>query len=108
MARRRNLPVLTSVELHNFSLYRNNRHLKIPVRRGVFCLAGANGMGKSSFLAAVNFAARRARELGLRMDITMGSGWPYGGSHITPELAAWGPLLVFGSLATARWGNIRT
>jgi DNA repair exonuclease SbcCD ATPase subunit len=56
VARSRNLPVLTRVELHNFSLYKNNRNLEIPVRRGVFCLAGANGMGKSSFLAAVNFA----------------------------------------------------
>jgi lipopolysaccharide export system permease protein len=28
--------------------------------------------------------------------------------HITPELAAWAPLIGFGSLAVARWGNIRT
>ena len=28
--------------------------------------------------------------------------------HITPELAAWAPLIVFGSLAVARWGNVRT
>jgi lipopolysaccharide export system permease protein len=28
--------------------------------------------------------------------------------HITPELAAWAPLMGFGSLAVARWGNIRT
>ena len=42
------------------------------------------------FLAAVNSTARTAHELGLRMDMTMGSGWPYGGPHITPELAAEG------------------
>ncbi|MDR3674146.1 MAG: glycosyl hydrolase, partial [Acidobacteriota bacterium] len=41
-------------------------------------------------LAAVSFTARRAHKLGLRMDMTMGSGWPYGGPHITPELAAEG------------------
>ena len=41
-------------------------------------------------LSAVSFTARRAHELGLRMDITIGSGWPYGGPHITPELAAEG------------------
>ncbi|HTS71269.1 MAG TPA: glycosyl hydrolase [Terriglobia bacterium] len=41
-------------------------------------------------LTAVGFAARRAHELGLRMDMTMGSGWPYGGPHITPDLAAEG------------------
>jgi lipopolysaccharide export system permease protein len=28
--------------------------------------------------------------------------------HITPEQAAWTPLMLFGSLAVARWGNIRT
>jgi len=39
-------------------------------------------------LAAVNFTARRAHALGLRMDMTMGSGWPFGGPHITRELAA--------------------
>jgi lipopolysaccharide export system permease protein len=28
--------------------------------------------------------------------------------HIAPDLAAWAPLIGFGSLAVARWGNIRT
>jgi lipopolysaccharide export system permease protein len=28
--------------------------------------------------------------------------------HISPELSAWAPLIGFGSLAAARWGNIRT
>jgi lipopolysaccharide export system permease protein len=28
--------------------------------------------------------------------------------HITAEQAAWAPLVLFGSLAVARWGNIRT
>ncbi len=40
------------------------------------------------FLHAVSDVAITARELGLRMDMTMGSGWPFGGPHITPELAA--------------------
>lgn len=40
------------------------------------------------FLAAVRSTARTARRLGLRMDMTMGSGWPYGGPHITADLAA--------------------
>jgi hypothetical protein len=40
------------------------------------------------FLEKVGFAAQKARALGLRMDITIGSGWPYGGPYITPELAA--------------------
>jgi len=39
-------------------------------------------------LAAVGSTARTARGLGLRMDMTMGSGWPFGGPYITPDLAA--------------------
>lgn len=51
----RNLPVLRNVGLRYFSLYRNQRRLSVDVNRGVFCLAGANGLGKSTFLAAINF-----------------------------------------------------
>jgi len=40
------------------------------------------------FLEKVGFVSRRARELGLRMDVTIGSGWSYGGPYITPELAS--------------------
>jgi hypothetical protein len=40
------------------------------------------------FLDAIRFTARRSRELGLRMDVTLGSGWSFGGPHITPDLAA--------------------
>jgi hypothetical protein len=40
------------------------------------------------FLEKVAFTARKARELGLRMDVTVGSGWSYGGPYITRELAA--------------------
>src|SRR5258705_6942821 len=34
------------------------------------------------FLDALRFVGEKARELGLRMDLTLGSGWPYGGPHI--------------------------
>ncbi len=40
------------------------------------------------FLDAIAFTAREARALGLRMDLTIGSGWSYGGPYITPELSA--------------------
>jgi hypothetical protein len=40
------------------------------------------------FLDAVAFANRTARSLGLRVDITLGSGWPYGGPHTTLVLSA--------------------
>ena len=44
--------------------------------------------GSAAFLADLRFAADRAHELGLRFDLTLGSGWPFGGPHITNELAA--------------------
>ena len=41
-----------------------------------------------AFLADLRFAAERANELGLRFDLTLGSGWSFGGPHITADLAA--------------------
>lgn len=41
-----------------------------------------------AFLAKVKFTSRKAHELGLRMDVTIGSGWSYGGPYITENLAA--------------------
>ena len=38
----------------------------------------------TEFLDRIAFTSRRARELGLRMDLTIGSGWSFGGPHITP------------------------
>jgi hypothetical protein len=40
------------------------------------------------FLDRIGFVARTARELPLRMDVTLGSGWSFGGPYITPSLAA--------------------
>lgn len=40
------------------------------------------------FLGALRFAAETGRGLGLRVDLTLGSGWPFGGPHIPLSLAA--------------------
>ena len=40
------------------------------------------------FLDALKFTGEKARQLGLRMDLTLGSGWPYGGPHIPISEAA--------------------
>jgi hypothetical protein len=40
------------------------------------------------FLDALQFTAAKAHELGLRFDLTLASGWPYGGPHIPIERAA--------------------
>ncbi len=41
-----------------------------------------------AFLDAVRFTAAKAKELGMRVDVTLGSGWPYGGPHIPVTRAA--------------------
>ncbi len=45
------------------------------------------------FIDALRFTAAKARELGLRMDLTLGSGWPYGGPQV-PVYQAAGKLRV--------------
>ncbi|MGE0104150.1 MAG: glycosyl hydrolase [Blastocatellales bacterium] len=40
------------------------------------------------FLDALKFTGLKARELGLRVDLTVGSGWPYGGPTVPIDRAA--------------------
>jgi hypothetical protein len=40
------------------------------------------------FLDMIGFVAAKAKEIGLRFDLTLGSGWPYGGPMFTREEAA--------------------
>ena len=40
------------------------------------------------FLDMVHFTSEKARELGLRMDMTLCSGWPYGGPYVTAAHAS--------------------
>ena len=53
----------------------------------------ANGLVNEPFLSGpmldnVGYAASEGRRLGLRVDVTLGSGWPYGGPATTPAEAA--------------------
>jgi hypothetical protein len=53
----------------------------------------AKGLVNEPFLSSpmlenVAYAAREARSLGLRLDVTLGSGWPYGGPATTLAEAA--------------------
>lgn len=50
------LPRVRKVELRSFSLYSSAPIITVDIPEGVFCLAGANGLGKSTFLTAVNYA----------------------------------------------------
>ena len=49
------LPILLQVKLENFSLYNLTPNITVNFAKGVYCLAGANGLGKSTFLAALNY-----------------------------------------------------
>ncbi len=40
------------------------------------------------FLEALRFTAEKAKELGLRFDLTLGSGWPFGGPQVPIDQAA--------------------
>ena len=40
------------------------------------------------YLEALRFVSAKARELGLRMDLTLGSGWPFGGPQISVNQAS--------------------
>ncbi len=40
------------------------------------------------YIDALRFVSAKARELGLRMDLTVGSGWPYGGPQVSIDDAA--------------------
>lgn len=50
------LPRPQRLVLYNFSLYDQASTIEAEFGDGVFCLAGANGLGKSTFLAALNYA----------------------------------------------------
>lgn len=58
------------------------------------------------FFEALRFTTARAQKLGLRVDLTLGSGWPFGGPKIPRELAA--PRIRVEPLsrpAQLRWGE---
>jgi hypothetical protein len=44
--------------------------------------------GSPEYLEMLRFAAEHATALGMRVDLTLGSGWPFGGPNIPIELAA--------------------
>lgn len=49
-------PQISRVQLHAFSLYSVQPNISLQLANGVTCLAGANGIGKSTFLATLNYA----------------------------------------------------
>lgn len=49
-------PRIQQIEINHFSLFTKQSHIKIDASKKVFCLAGANGLGKSTFIAILNYA----------------------------------------------------
>ncbi|MBC2845067.1 AAA family ATPase [Winogradskyella flava] len=49
-------PVITKVIINHFSLYSKQNLIEIDMDKSVFCLAGANGLGKSTFITILNYA----------------------------------------------------
>ena len=50
------LPKIERLIIRHMSLYRQMPLIDVEFGDGVFCLAGANGLGKSTFLAILNFS----------------------------------------------------
>ena len=47
---------IEKVIIRNFSLYpKNNAVVNESINKGVYCLAGANGLGKTTFLNIINY-----------------------------------------------------
>ena len=57
------------------------------------------------FLGDLRFVSDQAKELGLRFDLTLGSGWPFGGPHI-PITEAAGRLKVTRAQVPAGAGSL--
>ena len=53
-----NFPKIQNVIIRNFSIYSKNGkvcEINEKIDEGVYCLAGANGLGKTTFLNALNY-----------------------------------------------------
>lgn len=54
------LPQITGFELNFFDLYTRNPNASISLNKNIFCLIGANGLGKSTFLNTLLYAITAA------------------------------------------------
>jgi DNA repair exonuclease SbcCD ATPase subunit len=54
-ARKLQFPVIRRIRLSHFSLYTLKDQIDFKISDGVLCLAGANGLGKSTFLQVVTY-----------------------------------------------------
>lgn len=50
------LPKIQEIVIDEFSLYKLKSEIVLDMNDGVFCLAGANGLGKSTFISILSYA----------------------------------------------------
>ena len=50
-----NFPIVRRIRLSHFSLYNLQDHIEFSIQPGTTCLAGANGLGKSTFFQIINY-----------------------------------------------------
>lgn len=58
--RKISLPRLSKVALENFDIYSRKPNAVASIERDIFCVIGANGLGKSTLLNTINFAVTGA------------------------------------------------
>lgn len=51
-----NFPIIKNIKINHFDIYRKKKYIDIDIDKNVFCLVGANGLGKSTFITIVNYA----------------------------------------------------
>lgn len=49
-------PEIKRIEINNFSLFKKTQNISLENNKKVFCLVGANGLGKSTFITIINYA----------------------------------------------------
>jgi DNA repair exonuclease SbcCD ATPase subunit len=54
--KRYNFPNIKRIEIKNFSLFKKKQHISLDNDKNVFCLVGANGLGKSTYITIINYA----------------------------------------------------
>jgi lipopolysaccharide export system permease protein len=100
-------PQLNNRDKQEISVFLHTRILRPLVSLNLLMLSlplVLSGYGRNMFVNLGLSLGTSALFYGFQFMCTyMGSD-----GHVGPELAAWAPLIGFGSLAVARWGRIRT
>ena len=62
-SRKLTFPILQRIRLAHFSLYTLTDTIEFDFDEGIVCLAGANGLGKSTFLQVVGYGKGKKKWL---------------------------------------------